>query len=293
MKVVITIPAYNEEKTIADVISGIRQVMSKTKYSYKLLLVDDGSTDRTAEIAEKAGAIVFRNQTNKGLARTFGVEMRECLKLNADIIVHTDADGQYLAKDIPSLIKEVEAGNDIVLGSRFKGKIEEMSFLKTVGNKAFSKVISSITRTKISDAQTGFRAFTNEVAKSINIVSDFTYTQEQIIKAARMNFKIKEIPVYFAKRKDKSRLIKHPFEYALKAWINLFRIYRDYKPLKFFGIFGGTFFLAGFAIGLFILYTFFTKGFVGALPRVMLSVLFISIGVQIWLFGFLADMIRK
>jgi hypothetical protein len=107
--------------------------------------------------------------------------MRECLKRNADIIVHTDADGQYSANDVPILIKEVVNGADLVLGSRFKGGIESMPWLKKLGNIAFSKVISKITGFRISDCQTGFRAFTKEVAEQIQITSFHTYTQEQII----------------------------------------------------------------------------------------------------------------
>jgi len=292
MKVVITIPAYNEEKIIGKVISNIKEVMNKTKYNYQILVVNDGSDDKTAEIAKKA-AIVYSHPMKYGLAEAFKTEMQQCLKLKADIIVHTDADGQYLAKEIPTLIKEVEAGYDLVLGSRFKGKIEKMSFLKKFGNKAFSNVISHITRIKVSDAQTGFRAFTRKVAEKVDIISNFTYTQEQIIKAARQKFRIKEIPVYFAKRDGKSKLMKNPFHFALKAWINLFRIYRDYEPLKFFGFFGGLFFLIGFSVGLWLFYLFLTTGKVGHIPSAILSMLFILIGVQIIFFGFLADMNRK
>ena len=293
MKVVITIPAYNEEKIIGKLISNIKEVMNKTKYNYQILVVNDGSNDKTAEIAKKAGAVVYSHPMNYGLAETFKTEMQKCLELKADIIVHTDADGQYLAKDIPKLIKEVENGYDLVLGSRFKGKIEKMSLLKRAGNKAFSRVVSRITKIKISDAQTGFRAFTKEVAKKVNIISNFTYTQEQIIKAAKQKFRIKEVPIYFAKRNGKSKLMKHPFDFAIKAWINLFRIYRDYAPLKFFGFIGGLFFTIGFLIGLWLFYLFLTTGRVGHTPSAILSMLFILIGIQILFFGFLADMNRK
>ena len=161
MKIVVTIPAFNEEKTIGEVITEIKGVMDKTRFKYNLLIIDDGSRDRTKEIAEKAGAIVFSHPINYGLAETFRTEMKKALELNPDIIVHTDADGQYLASDIPKLIKPIiEKKADIVLGSRFKGKIEKMPLIKRLGNKAFSRVISKITGTKISDAQTGFRAFT-------------------------------------------------------------------------------------------------------------------------------------
>jgi glycosyltransferase involved in cell wall biosynthesis len=290
MKVVITIPAYNEEETIGKVIEDINKIMGKFDYEYKVLVVNDGSKDNTAQISKKNGAMVYSHDRNLGLAETFRTEMIKCLELGADVIVHTDADGQYKAEEIPMLLEEIKKGNDLVLGSRFKGKIESMPLIKRLGNISFSKVLSQISGYKISDGQTGFRAFTKDVAK-LDIKSDHTYTQEQILRAAKNRFKIKEIPIHFIKRlSGKSRLMKNPFEYAIKAWISILRIYRDYEPLKFFGLFGGSFFLVGFLIGLEVFYRFITTGSVGTLPRVMLSVLFISIGVQIILFGFLADM---
>ncbi len=295
MKVIITIPAYNEEKTISSVIKEIEVVMGNSKYrpNYQILVINDGSKDKTAEISRKAGALVYSHPQNYGLAETFRTEINTCLKLKADVIVHIDADGQYLAKDIILLLEKIEEGYDLVLGSRFKGKIEYMPFIKKIGNKAFSKVISAITKTKISDAQTGFRAFKRSIAERIDLISDHTYTQEQIIRAVREKFKIAEVPVYFAKRKDKSRLINNSFEYAVKAWINIIRIYRDYEPLKFFGSIGLSLTVAGMLLGLFIVFTFLATGNVGGTPRVILSMLLVLVGIQIILFGFLADMNKR
>lgn len=293
-KIIVTIPAYNEANTIGTVLKDIHAVMKENHYNYQILVVDDGSKDNTATIARKLGAVVTVHPKNYGLAETFRTEMKRCIELGADIIVHTDADGQYLARDIPKLIEKVEEGYNLVLGSRFKGKIESMPIIKRLGNRAFSRVISSVSGFRVSDAQTGFRAFTKDLANSLVMTSNHTYTQEQIIRAVREKFTIAEIPIYFAKRgHGKSKLMKNPFEYAAKAWINILRIYRDYQPLKFFGLFGLFFFGIGFLIGLWILATLLQTGTVGALPRVMLSVLFISIGIQIWLFGFLADMRRS
>jgi len=296
MKIIITIPAYNEEKTIGRVISDIKRVMDNTKdkYNYKILIVDDGSKDKTAEIAKKAGAIVYSHPRNYGLAEAFRTEIKLCLKLGADIIVHTDADGQYLAKDIPTLIEEVKKGNDLVLGSRFRGTIEEMPFIKRLGNKAFSRVVSNITHMNINDAQTGFRAFNRKLAERIPIISTHTYTQEQIIKAVKEKFKVKEVPIYFAKREGgKSRLMKGPFEYAAKAFVNILRVYRDYEPLKFFGFFGETLMALGFLIALFFLYEHLTTGIQGHIGLLFLMIILLFSGLQIILFGFLADMMRK
>lgn len=292
MNIVITIPAYNEEATIKQVIEELNKVMKATKYSYKILVIDDGSEDRTAEISRKAGAIVSSNSRNMGLADTFKEEIKQCLKLKADIIVHTDADGQYAASSIPRMIKKIEEGYDLVLGSRFLGKIEYMPLTKRLGNKAFAMVLSKLSRIKLTDTTTGFRAFTREVAEKINFINTFTYTQEQIIKAAKLNFKIAEVPI-MARETRESKLFRNPLDYAVKAWINILRIYRDYEPLKFFGLFGLFFVCIGVLIGIWLLYLFFTTGRVGHTPSQILVLLLITIGIQISLFGFLADMNRK
>ena len=296
MTIVVTIPAYNEEKSIGGLITDIEKVMKGSKYSnkYKILVVDDGSSDRTAEVVEKSGAAVYSHPKNYGLAETFKTEVEQALRLNANAIVHIDADSQYLPKEIPKLLEELDRGYDLVLGSRFMGTIEHMPLLKRLGNMAFSKVISNITQLRISDAQTGFRAFTSEVARKISITSNHTYTQEQIIRAARSKFRIKEVPVYFAKRDGKSRLVKNPFEYAIKAWINLIRIYRDYEPLKFFGVFGSLIFCIGLLLGAYLGYIQFFKGGVFRhLGLMMVDILILSIGLQVIIFGFIADMLKK
>jgi len=235
LKVVITIPAYNEEEKIGTVIRNIKTVMDNAKYCYNylVLVVNDGSIDKTAVEATKAGAFVYSHKINKGLAETFRTEMEICSELGTEIIVHTDADGQYKAEEIPNLIEQVELGYDLVLGSRFKGTIESMTKMKRFGNKAFSRLISLLTRRKISDGQTGFRAFTREVAEEITIESSYTYTQEQIIRACKQDYKIKEVPAYFAKRDNgQSRLMKNPMNYATRAWKDIIRLYLRKKPSK-------------------------------------------------------------
>ena len=294
MKVVVTIPAFNEEKTIARVVKSVKDVMDKTAYTCQILVVDDGSKDGTAFAAKKAGAVVYSHPKNYGLAETFKTEIAKSLELKADVIVHIDADMQYLPKEIPKLLEEIKKGYDLVLGSRFEGRIEEMPLVKRLGNMAFSKVISQIANLRISDAQTGFRAFTRNAAENIQITSNHTYTQEQIIRAIRQKFRIKEVPIYFAKRDGRSRLISNSFGYAARAVINLVRVYRDYEPLKFFGILGAIIFSIGLILGLYLVYfQFFGGGAFRHLGLMMLDVLVLSIGLQIIIFGFIADMNRK
>ncbi len=293
MKVIIAIPAYNEERDIARVLSEIKMVMGRTAYRYKILVFDDGSGDKTVEIARRVGAIVVSHKRNAGLAQTFRDEMKECLRLKADVIVHTDADGQYPAEAIPALIRKVEAGYDLVLGSRFLRRgYGALPLMKQLGNKAFATVLSRLTGVRLTDTTTGFRAFTSEVAHDIDYINNFTYTQEQIIKAAKQKFRITEIPIV-ARRTRPSKLFKGSFQYAVKAWINILRIYRDYEPLAFFGRVGGIFILAGGLIGIWLVYRFITLGQIGRLPSTILAMLFILTGIQVILFGFLADTFRR
>lgn len=294
MKVAITIPAYNEEKTIGKVIDEIRMVMEKTKYNYFIHVLDDGSKDNTVKIAKSHKAIVNSNPRNLGLIKTFQNELEICIKLGADVIVHTDADGQYPSSEIPNLLKKIEQGYDLVTGSRFKKSTKHMKFAKRIGNIAFAKAISKLVGAKITDSTTGFRAFTKEVASEIKFINNFTYTQEQLIRAGRQKFKVIEIPINSRKTRD-SRLFGSAFEYAVKAWINIFRIYRDYNPIKFFGSIGlGSIFI-GFLIGLAVIVLSFANiiRLDSHIPSLLLSILFGMIGLQILLFGFLADMMKQ
>ncbi len=292
MRVIITIPAFNEERTLPHVIAEIKEVMRQTKYKYQILVLNDGSKDKTAQVAKEIRAVVVSNKINLGLAQTFIKEMEECVARKADIIVHTDADGQYDPRHIPQIIAKVEEGFDLVLGSRFSGRVRGMPFLKRVGNKAFARVISSLTKVRITDSTTGFRAFTLEVARDIKFINTFTYTQEQIIRAAKQGFKITEIPINTRPTRA-SRLFKGPLEYALRAWTNILRIYRDYNPLKFFGTIGLAFLSVGVVIGLWLVYLFITTGRIGKIPSAIVSMLLIIVGIQIISFGFLADMIKR
>ena len=290
MKVLISIPAYNEEKDIERVIKEIKTVMNN-KYDYSIQLIDDGSTDRTAEIAKKLGAKVYSHPRNLGLAEAFKTELQKFLESKSDIIVHIDADGQYPAEYIPKLIEKIKLGNDLVIGSRIIEGRKDLSLIKKWGNKAFSRVVSKIIRYRITDAQSGFRAFTKDVAR-IKIRSFHTYTQEQIIRAARNKFRITEIPI-LTRSTRRSKLLKNPFEYAIKSWINLFRIYRDYEPLKFFGLIGLSFLIIGLIFGIYLISRFLIIGSIGHLPLTILTMLLLVIGVQIILFGFLADMRKE
>lgn len=288
MKIIISIPAYNEEATLGDVIYNVHNIMKTMSYIYEIIVLNDGSTDGTSSVAREHDALVYSHHRNFGLAETFRSEIKFTLENDADVIVHIDADGQYRAEDIPKLIGPIMEGEaDLVLGSRFMGTIEEMPIVKKLGNRAFSKVVSQISGLKITDSQTGFRVFTKEVAETVKVTSTYTYTQEQIIKSAENKFRIKEVPIYFAKRhKGESRLMSNPLEFAFKAGINLIRIYRDFVPLKFFGLVGAS--LIGIAFMTYI----YSSIVLNQIMDISILTLFLS-GVQIILFGFLAEMVKK
>jgi len=179
--------------------------------------------------------------------------------MGADIIVNIDADGQYDPQEISKLIAPVvEDKADVVLGSRFKGYIEEMPLSKKLGNRVATKVASRAAGKHFSDAQTGFRAFSKDAAMRLNIMSDFTYTQETLVQAVNKNLRISEVPVNFYKREGESRLFPNVWNYSKRGGSTLIRTYLYHKPLKTFLILGGLVFVAGFMLGLRVLLHYLT-----------------------------------
>jgi len=235
MKLVVTIPAYNEERTIAKVIGEIPRSIPGID-SVEVLVINDGSSDATVARATEAGADhVVSFKRNMGLATAFRAGLETALALGADIIVNTDADFQYDQAQIPDLVKPILEGKaDLVLGSRFAGRIESMPISKRVANKFVSFIVRRFSGLPISDAQTGFRAFARDAAMQLHITAPYTYVQETIMQAARRRLVVREIPITFRKRADKSRLIGSLRKYAFNAGPVMVRTYVDYHPAKVF-----------------------------------------------------------
>ena len=263
MKLVVMIPAYNEEETIGSVIKEIPRDCCE---QVEVLVIDDGSTDKTVKEAERAGADkIISFKRNKGLAPAFRAGLETALEMEADIIVNIDADGQYNPKEIPKLTKPIIDGKaDIVLGSRFRGWIEYMPVHKKITNRIATFATRRVSGLSISDAQTGFRAFTSDAAFHMNVMSDYTYVQETLMQAANYDLVIEEVPIEFRKRSGgESRLISNIFGYAKRAGKTMVTTYRDYQPLKTFSYLGLFFIVFGLILGLRVFIHYFDTGMVG------------------------------
>lgn len=228
--VFVIIPAYNEEDSIVQAIKECK------KFAQNVIVINDGSDDATATRASNEGAFVVNHGSNRGLAMAMKTGIKTAIERGAKVIVNFDADMQYDAKDIPSLAIPVLKGEyDLMMGSRLGGTIEKMSFLKKFGNKIFSRLIGNITKTYISDGQSGFRAFSADFGKNIKIRTGFTYTQQMILEAAEKGYKIGEIPIFFAKRSHGgSRLMRGILHFAFGAWKLILQFFAEYYPFKLF-----------------------------------------------------------
>lgn len=293
MKLIVMIPAYNEEDSIASVIQEIPR--SITGFDrVEVLVIDDGSTDRTAEKAKEAGAdYIISQKTNRGLAFSFKLGLETALKLGADVIVNTDADNQYDQTEIPQLVKPIiEHKADIVLGNRQIRKLDHMVFGKKYGNLIGSFIMRKLTGCPVSDSQTGFRAFSREAALKINILSPYTYTQETIIQAVNKKLVVAEIPCTFRRRKaGSSKLISGIGSYIARVGLTIVRTYTMYKPLKVFTSIGLALILIGTGFGVRFLIFYFANQGRGHIQSLILAAVLIIVGFQTVITGLIADVV--
>ena len=292
MKLIIQIPCYNEAESLPITLKELpRAVLGFS--SVEWLIINDGSTDGTAEIAKKCGVDHIVNFTNnQGLARTFLAGLDSCIKLGADVIVNTDADNQYAAADIPSLVAPILAGKaDIVIGIRPIDTIETFSFLKKILQKLGSAVVRFVSKTDISDAPSGFRAISREAALRINVFNDYTYTLETIIQAGQKNIAITSVPVGVNGELRPSRLVKSIPSYIRKSVVTIVRIFVVYKAFRFFMSVGIFVFSLGLLGGARYLYYLFSDSGAGHIQSLILSSILLGIGFQTMLTAFLADLL--
>ena len=292
MKLIIQIPAYNEEATIGQTIAALPRKVPGFD-SVEVLVIDDGSRDATVEAARKAGADhVVRLSTNRGLSQTFLTGMDACLRLGADVIVNTDADHQYRAEDIPKLVAPVVAGKaEVVIGDRDIRNTPHMGPLKKGLQRIGSWAVGRAAGLDVPDVTSGFRAFSREAAYQINVFNPFTYTLETIIQAGHRNLSVQSVTVGTNPPTRPSRLYRGMSRYVRKSIVTIFRVYTIYRPLKTFVALGSILFLAGFALGVRYLYYFFAEGAGGHVQSLILAAVLLIIGFQTALIGLIADLI--
>jgi glycosyltransferase involved in cell wall biosynthesis len=294
MKLVVMIPAFNEETSISKVIAEIPKNIDRIN-EIEILVINDGSTDKTGEEAKKAGANrILNHKKNMGLAKSFRDGLEEALLMGADIIVNTDADFQYNQAEIPKLVQPIlDKKADIVVGDRQISSLNHMPKGKLIGNKIATAVTRFVTGWPVKDAQSGFRAFSREAALRMNLTGQYTYVQETLIQASNKNLTLEQVPIEFRKRDGDSRLISNVFGYAISAGSTMSRSYRDYNPLMVFSGIGIVIIFFGLVFGLRVLSHYWETGMVTPyLPSAVLSTVLIIVGLQAIIFALLADMIK-
>ncbi len=293
-KLFIQIPCYNEEKTLPITISELPEKIDGID-EIEILIINDGSTDNTEQVARKLGIKhIVSFTSHRGLAQAFVAGINRCLELGADIIVNTDADNQYCAGDIEKLIEPiVKREADMVIGDRQVDSIRHFSFAKKLLQKAGSWVIRKISQTPVTDVTSGFRALSREAAIQINVFSRFTYTLETIIQAGNKNLAVKSIRVRTNPKTRESRLFKSIPDYLRKSLVTVLRVITVYRPFRIFTLLGSTVFAAGFLVGLRYVVNIFILHHTGRtyMQSVVLSGVLLLMGVLIILIGFLADLI--
>ena len=291
MKLIVQIPCLNEEKTLPLTVQEIPRVIDGID-KVEILVVDDGSTDRTYEVAKEFGANhVIRSKKTVGLARAFAVGVDACLKRGADIIVTTDGDNQYKGNDIPKLIKPILNNEaDMVIGARDIDSIDHFTFIKKKLQKIGSWVVRKASGTDIPDVTSGFRAFNREAALRMNVISGFSYTLESIIQAGNRRFSLQHVNIGTNDKLREPRLFKSVSQYLRQSIPTIVRIYTMYQPLKFFVYIGTITFVIGSFISIRFLYYYF-QGYGGMVQSLILSAILIILSFQFFIIGLLSDLI--
>lgn len=296
MKLGIIIPALNEEKKISLTLAKIPKRINNID-EIKILVVDDGSTDNTSSMAKDSGAEVLKHNKNKGVGVAFQSGLEWALESKVDILVNIDADGQFNPDDIPTLIEPIlNNETDVVVADRFNdGMPKDMPRGKYLGNKMMSYLISRLSGMELSDVSSGFRAFNKEAMFRLNLIGNFTYTQESILDLATKGLRIINQPVqvtYFKSRK--SRVASNLLSYAMKTSMIIFRSFRDYSPLKFFGFVGLILFLLGLLLDLFTFQHYLRSGGFSPYVSIILTGIYLNtIGFGIIVLGVIADMFDR
>ncbi|MBL0381743.1 MAG: glycosyltransferase family 2 protein [Desulfofustis sp. PB-SRB1] len=291
-KLIIQIPCYNEEKTLPVTLAVLPRAVQGFDV-VEWLIIDDGCRDDTVRVALENGVDhVVRLTKNKGLAKGFIAGLDRCLRLGADVIVNTDADNQYDARDIPKLVAPIIEGTaDVVIGCRPIDDIEHFSSLKKILQKVGSRVVRAASKTRVSDTTSGFRAISREAAMQMNVFSEYTYTLETIIQAGQKNMAIVSVPVRTNDYLRPSRLMRSIPSYIRKSVATIIRIFVVYKPFRFFLGVGLVTFGGGLFIALRFLYFYLSGSGDGHIQSLILAAILLGAGFQVILTAFLSDLL--
>ena len=292
MKLIIQVPCLNESGTLAVALSALpREVPGFDVVEW--LVVDDGSTDGTAELARQLGVDhVVRHPVNRGLAAAFMTGLETCLLLGADVIVNTDADNQYEAADIPKLTAPILASEaDMVIGARPIDETEHFGWVKKKLQRLGSWAVRVASHTDVADAPSGFRAISRDTAARLNVFNAYTYTLETIIQAGLSNLRVLSVPVRTNADLRPSRLVKSIPSYVQRSLVTILRVFATYRPLVFFSTIGGVFLAVGLVAGGRFLYYFLQGGGAGHIQSVILASLCITLGMLLFMLGFIADLV--
>jgi len=292
VKLIIQIPCLNEEESLPKTLKDLPKIIDGID-KIETLIIDDGSTDRTSEVARENGVNhIIRLTRKKGLAKVFMAGLDACLQHEADIIVNTDADGQYKGEDIPRLVKPILEGKaDIVIGNRDIENIRQFSFIKKRLQRIGTWVIQQLTGTSIADATTGFRAYNREAALRLNIISTYTYTIESIIQAEDKNLAIENITISTNDVHRKSRLFKSLPEYLKRSALTIIRVWSMFNPLRMFLTLGVAISCAGILIGCRFIYYYQLGQGGGKIQSLILAAILLIIGFQVLIIGVVSDLI--
>jgi glycosyltransferase involved in cell wall biosynthesis len=292
MKLVIQIPCLNEEASLPVTLLDLPKSLPGIE-CIEVLVIDDGSTDRTSEVARALGVQRIRRFTaRRGLASAFAEGLRESLAMGADVIVNTDADNQYVGADIAKLVEPILARRaDMVVGSRPIDAIGHFSPLKKTLQRLGSGVVRALSNTDVPDATSGFRAYSREAALRLTVLTSFTYTLETLIQASQKSIVIAHVPIRVNGKLRESRLFRGMGSYITRSLGTMARVYLLYQPLRFFLTLAALFMTAAFALfGRFLFLFFTTPGQTGHVQSLVVAGVLGVLGALFVALGILADL---
>lgn len=291
VKLIIQIPCYNEEGTLLTTLNDLPKTVNGID-EIEVLVINDGSTDNSANIAKNWGTKVLDIKPNKGLANAFRSGLQESLQLGADIIVNTDADNQYSARDIERLVQPILKGEaDIVVGARDIKNVRDFSPLKKILQKIGSAVLRLISSTRVEDAPSGFRAFSKDAALRLNVFDQYTYTMETLVQAGAKGMKVLSIPISVNPKLRDSKLVKNMFDYIFKSMKTTIRMFIVYRPFRFFFALASALGLLGFILVCRFLYFYCNGAGNGHIQSLIFASVFLLTSVQLAIIAVIGDLL--